>query len=52
MGAIAGFDDFINAINWEEIIIQARVEHIRSHAQKPLDICGECIKAVLLRMDE
>lgn len=46
------YDDIINAIDWRRVLIQAYGEHARVHGTEPHSICGNCIKAVLLRKDE
>lgn len=53
---IAGFQykDIIDGIDWNRVVLQARAEHQRAHGASPPfnDICGSCIRSVLLRTNE
>lgn len=43
---------FINAIDWNRVLLQSRGEHARIHPRSSDSICPACIKTVLLRTDE
>lgn len=53
------YEDVINAIDWNRVLIQARIEHLR-HIQNKDEhptgieniVCGECIKTILLKTEE
>jgi hypothetical protein len=44
------YDHVIRSIDWNRVLIEARGEHLR-HQNGAADVCGECIKTVLLRSD-
>lgn len=46
------YEDVIEAIDWNRVLIQAYGEHSRAHGTEPNPICGQCIKSVLLRKEE
>ena len=47
------YERVIESIDWNRILIQARGEHAKTHPNLTIDnVCGECIRSVLLRMDD
>lgn len=48
------FDDIIEAIDWNRVLIQSYGLHAQIHAKHTEHdaTCGECIKTILLRKDE
>lgn len=50
---LAGFryEDIINAIDWNRVLIQAMAQHARE-TDGTAEICGACVRSVLLRTQE
>jgi hypothetical protein len=46
------YDEIIEAIDWNRVLIQAYGQHARVHSNEPNPICGACIRSVLLRTEE
>lgn len=56
LGEETRYEDVINSIDWNRVLIQARAEHRRVHTPftytDTMTVCGECIQSVLLRKEE
>lgn len=45
------YDRIIHSIDWNRVLLQARGQHSKTHADQ-FDTCGYCLQEVLLRQDE
>lgn len=46
------YEDVIEAVDWNRVLIEAYGQHARIHEDEPNPICGQCIKTVLLKTEE
>lgn len=51
---IAGYryEEIIQAIDWNRVLLQAKGEHLANSHTGEDDVCGTCIRSVLLRRGE